>query len=116
MKILTRLLGGVVRRGALTIHYADGVVETIGTPRPVLSRCNDPVHRRGDAARAIVTNPELGAGEGYMNGRIVLEQGSIWDLIMLVTGNSPMESDKVLSRPSALQRLVEQVKHLRDGV
>jgi len=115
MKILTRLLGGVIRRGSLTIHYADGVVETIGatsTDFPdVTIRFTDAA-----AARAIVTNPELGAGEGYMNGRLILEQGSIWDLIMLVTGNSPLESDKVLTRPSAVQRLLERAKHLRDGV
>ncbi len=115
MKILTRLLGGVVRRGNLTIHYPDGVVETIGSSSPdfpdVAIRFTDAA-----AARAIVTNPELGAGEGYMNGRLILEQGSIWDLIMLVTGNSPLESDKVLTRPSAVQRLLERAKHLRDGV
>ncbi|HEY1125897.1 MAG TPA: cyclopropane-fatty-acyl-phospholipid synthase family protein [Sphingobium sp.] len=115
MKILTRLLGSVVRRGALTINYADGVVETVGTTAPGFP---DVTIRLTDAAiaRAIVTDPELGAGEGYMNGRIILEQGSIWDLIMLVTGNSPMESDKVLNRPGAIQRFVEQIKHLRDGV
>jgi cyclopropane-fatty-acyl-phospholipid synthase len=115
MKILTRLLGGVVRRGSLTIHYADGVVETIGAASPDFPNVTI-LFTDAAAARAIVTNPELGAGEGYMNGRLILEQGSIWDLIMLVTGNSPLESDKVLTRPSAVQRFLERVKHLRDGV
>jgi len=114
MKILTRLLGSVVRRGTLTINYADGVVETVGTPTPgfpdVTIRLTD-----GAIARAIVTDPELGAGEGYMNGRIVLQQGSIWDLIMLVTGNSPMESDKQLVQPSAFQRILGRFKQMRDS-
>jgi cyclopropane-fatty-acyl-phospholipid synthase len=114
MKILTRLLGGVVRRGSLTIHYADGVVETIGSASTDFS---DVTIRFTDAAaaRAIVTNPELGAGEGYMNGRLILEQGSIWDLIMLVSGNSPLESDHTLVRPTALQGFIERMKQMRDS-
>ena len=114
MKILTRLLGGVIRRGSLAIHYADGVTETLGEPAPGFP---DVAIRLTDAAiaRAIVTNPELGAGEGFMNGRILIEQGSIWDLIMLVTGNSPLESDTALVHPSAVQRFVERMKQLRDS-
>jgi cyclopropane-fatty-acyl-phospholipid synthase len=114
MKLLTRLLGGVVRHGTLSIHYADGTVETIGRPAPGFP---DVAMRLADAAtaRAIVTSPELGAGEGYMDGRLMLERGSIWDLVMLVTGNAPLEGDKALEAPGLARRMLERLKQLRDS-
>ena len=32
---------------------------------------------------------------------LVLDQGSIWDLLMLVMGNTPLESDKTLEAPGS---------------
>jgi cyclopropane-fatty-acyl-phospholipid synthase len=115
MKILTRLLNGIIRRGVLTIHYADGAVETIGSPS---SDFADVVIRFADSAtpRAIVANPALGAGEGFMDGRLIIEQGTIWDLLMLVSGNSPLESDKSLEAPGALKRVAERLLHWRDNL
>jgi len=114
MKILTRLLSGVIRRGSLTIHYADGVVETMGSPSPdfadVAIRFTD-----NSVPRAIVADPALGAGESFMDGRLVLEKGTIWDLLMLVSGNSPLESNKVLIAPGVLKHAAERVKHWRDS-
>ena len=114
MKILTRLLNGVIRRGSLTIHYADGVVETMGSPSPdfadVAIRFTD-----NSVPRAIVADPALGAGESFMDGRLVLEKGTIWDLLMLVSGNSPLESNKVLMAPGVLKHAAERVKHWRDS-
>ncbi|MBO9574460.1 MAG: class I SAM-dependent methyltransferase [Sphingobium sp.] len=114
MKILTRLLSGIIRRGTLTIHYADGAIETMGTPSDDFA---DVVIRFTDSAtpRSIVANPALGAGEGYMDGRLVIEQGTIWDLLMLVSGNSPLESDKTLEAPGALKRMAERLIHWRDN-
>ncbi len=114
MKILTRLLNGVIRRGTLTIRYADGVEETVGAAAAdwpdVTIRFTDK-----SAPRAILTDAALGAGETFMDGRMLIEQGSIWDLLMLVTGNSPLESDKTLEAPGALKRALERVLHWRDG-
>jgi cyclopropane-fatty-acyl-phospholipid synthase len=114
MKILTRLLSGIVRQGTLTIHYADGVVETMGSsskdfPDVAIRFTNNA------AQRAIITNPALGAGEGYMNGQMAMEQGTIWDLLMLVSGNAPLESDKALSAPTFASRTIERVRHWRDN-
>ena len=115
MKILTRLLSGIIRHGTLTIHYADGAVETMGSPSADFA---DVVIRFTDNAtpRSIVANPALGAGEGFMDGRLVMEQGTIWDLLMLVSGNSPLESDKVLEAPGTLKRMAERVLHWRDNL
>ncbi len=114
MKILTRLLSGIIRRGTLTIRYADDVVETVGSPSPDLADVAIRFTDRG-APRAILADAALGAGETFMDGRMVIEQGTIWDLLMLVTGNSPLESDKAMERPGFMKRAAEQVIHWRDG-
>ena len=114
MSILSRLLRRIVTRGTLNIRYADGTSETIGTPA---EGCPDVSIRFTDAAapRAIVTNPALGAAETFMDERLVIEQGSIWDLIMLVAGNAPLESGKSLEEPGVLAKMGERLKHWHDS-
>ena len=50
----------------------------------------------------IFKNPRLGLGEAYMDGRLVIEDGTILDLMELITGNNPWEEGKagrkILSR------------------
>ena len=43
------------------------------------------------AAFAIARNPRLGVGEAYMDGRMVIEDGDILDLMQLVTGANRWE-------------------------
>ncbi|HZV19143.1 MAG TPA: cyclopropane-fatty-acyl-phospholipid synthase family protein [Sphingobium sp.] len=114
MKVLTRLLGKIITQGTLTITYADGAQEVIGQSAPgwgdVRIRLTDAA-----ASRAILRNPELGAPECFMDGRLIMEQGSIWDLIMLVTGNTALERNTPLHAPTVLGRVVERLKHWSDG-
>ncbi|MCW2413080.1 MULTISPECIES: SAM-dependent methyltransferase [unclassified Sphingobium] len=114
MRILGRLLGKIISQGTLTIRYADGSQEVLGTAvrgwPDVAIRFTDDA-----AARAILTNPALGAAEGFMDGKLIIEQGSIWNLIMLVAANSPLESGKTLDEPSLLGWLGERIKHWRDN-
>lgn len=114
MKILDRLLGRVITQGTLRIRYADGSESNLGKqvegwPDVAISFTDDA------AARAILTNAALGAGESFMDGRMVIEQGSIWNLLMLVTANAPMESGKNIDEPSLFGWLGERVKHWRDN-
>ena len=44
-------------------------------------------------ARAIALNPALGAGEAFMDGRLVMEEGDIFALLDLVTHNLRWERD-----------------------
>ena len=39
----------------------------------------------------ILKNPRLGVGEAYMEGRLVIEDGTILDLLELITGSNPWE-------------------------
>jgi cyclopropane-fatty-acyl-phospholipid synthase len=50
----------------------------------------------------IMAWPSLGVGEAYMDGRLVLERGTIRDLLVLATRNG--SDGRVMKRPSALRR------------
>ncbi len=76
------LIAGMLRRlvtyGHLVVVDAGGTVHEFrgeGGPRAVI-RFTD----RG-IERALLWHPELALGEGYMDGRILVEEGSIYDVI-----------------------------------
>jgi cyclopropane-fatty-acyl-phospholipid synthase len=80
-KVLTTVLSRLVKRGALTIVTARGNECTFGdgSGEEVRVRFLDP-----GAERATVLNPELRVGELFMNGRLVVERGTIYDFLALV--------------------------------
>jgi cyclopropane-fatty-acyl-phospholipid synthase len=80
-KVLTTVLSRLVKRGALTIVTARGNEFTFGdgSGEEVRVRFLDP-----GAERAIVLNPEMRLGELFMDGRLVVERGSIYDFLALV--------------------------------
>ena len=86
MFLLTRLFNKMIRDGELTIVDYQGTVHRFGSPsahlKPVRFRFTDAA-----TARAVALGPAMGAGEGYMNGTLVMEEGSIFDLVQLVTYN-----------------------------
>lgn len=76
----------IVRDGELEVIGANGRVRRFGRPRAH----RGPVRVRFTSDRAewaIARSPALGAGEGFMNGGLVIEEGDILDLIDLVTFN-----------------------------
>ena len=86
MFLLTRLFNKMIRDGELTIVDHRGTVHRFGSPsatiKPVRFRFTDAA-----TARAVALGPAIGAGEGYMNGTLIMEEGSIFDLVQLVTYN-----------------------------
>ena len=80
-RVLTTVLAGLVQRGALTIVTARGRVHTFGdgTGEEVRVRFMD-----AGAERATVLNAELRVGELFMDGRLVVERGTIYDFLSLV--------------------------------
>ena len=89
MELIDKLLGKIVHAGQLTIVTPDGERRTFGpgggkslsvrvTDRTVLF----------DLAR----NPRLGLGEAYMDGRLLIEDGSILDLMQLIVGANRWET------------------------
>ena len=90
MRLLDNMLRRIVRMGALTVTEADGTVHLYGSPDPG----RDPVAIRFTDARVpfdLIRDPRLGAGEAYMNGRIVMESGDILALLDLVRSNRPWD-------------------------
>ena len=86
MFLLKRLFKRMVREGELTVVDHRGKSHQFGAPSttlpPVRIRLTD-----ARTARAIAFAPAMGAGEAYMNGTLVMEQGDIFDLVNLVTWN-----------------------------
>jgi cyclopropane-fatty-acyl-phospholipid synthase len=99
-----------IRRGRLTVIDANGAQKIFGSADPVFRdvtiRFTDP-----GTIRAIVRDPGLGAGEAYMNGQLVIDQGDVLDLVTLMTGNDLWEDGADALRASRLTRIVETVAH-----
>ena len=97
MWLLDRALRGYVKRGEITLIAPDGKRYRYGRPDPefppVTVRFAD---RR--VARDILRDPGLGAAEAFMDGRLILEQGDILDLINIVRGSHKWE-DSAGSNP-----------------
>lgn len=110
MALIDLFLAKRVKRGTLTVHHADGKTVRFGTQDP---RFPDVVIRFTDAgaAAAIVRDPGLGAGEAYMNGRLVVEQGDIRDLVRLLTANDPWEAGANGLAASPMRRAIQAVTH-----
>lgn len=110
MSLIDSFLGRAVVRGQLTVIHADGSRATFGAPDPELK----PVTMRLGAgvAGAIVRDPSLGAAESFMDGKLVLEQGEIYDLLILMSANNPWERiDRVRFLPGPLQHAVDGISN-----
>jgi cyclopropane-fatty-acyl-phospholipid synthase len=88
MWLLGKLLARIVRSGELIVIDHGGREHSFGSPDPARARV---VIRLTDrrVARDIATDPRLGAGEAYMDGRLVIERGDIAELIDLIRANAP---------------------------
>ena len=108
MWLLDTLLRRLVKRGELVVVDHDGREHRYGTPDamhgPVRARLTD---RR--VAFDIVKDPRVGAGEAYMDGRIVIEQGDIRDLILLVRYNNPWEKPSALKPKGPFRKAANQL-------
>ena len=78
LKLLNSMLASLVKRGTLAFFDADGFRHEHGDghePRAIM-RITDP-----SIYQSLVLNPELAAGEAYMDGTLIYEEGSIRDLL-----------------------------------
>ncbi|HVF37329.1 MAG TPA: cyclopropane-fatty-acyl-phospholipid synthase family protein [Sphingomicrobium sp.] len=115
MWLLDKMLRRLIRRGELTIIDHDGKAHHYGKPDPnigsVRARLTD---RR--AAFKIASDPRIGAGEAYMDGQFVVEQGDIRDLILLVRYNAPWARPGPLKPKGVLRRTAAAVAGRLDQV
>ena len=112
MWLLNKMLRAVVKEGQLLIRDYDGKLYRYGDPAepPVTIRFTD----KG-AALHVAKDPRVGAGEAYMDGRLVVEQPhDIRDMILLVMRNANRNGG--LDAPSALRRGFDRVLAKADQI
>jgi cyclopropane-fatty-acyl-phospholipid synthase len=82
------MLRKLLKKGELILVDHDGTEYRYGAPepgfKPVRARLTD-----SGAAMSIARDPRIGAGEAYMDGRLVVDEGDIRDLILLIRYNAP---------------------------
>ncbi len=113
MWLLDKMLGKLIRQGQLIVTDFDGKVYRYGetSADPVRIRLTD---KR--AALDIAKDPRLGAGESYMDGRLVVEPPhDIRDMVLLVMGNANRPGQK-LEAPSGLKRAIDRVASRLDQI
>ena len=110
MAILDRFLSRVVKRGVLTITHPDGTIRTFGQDDPDVP----PVAVRftsWPAERGILRDPDLGAAEAIMDGRMVVADDDIAGLLHLVFANNRHEIRANVLSPSRTQRIARAFVH-----
>ena len=117
MWLLAKALRRLVKRGPLTVIGPDGQTATYGAPdpelRPVTVRFAD-----NRVARQIASDPGLGAAEAWMDGRLLLEQGELIDLIQIIRRNGRWEErghrkDSFLRKGGWLKSRIDQMNWQR---
>jgi cyclopropane-fatty-acyl-phospholipid synthase len=88
MSLIGKMIDKLLAKGTITLIEPGKAPKTYGRPggRNVTIRTTD---RR--VPFEIIRNPRLGLGEAYMDGRLVVEGGTILDLLELVTGSNVWE-------------------------
>ena len=109
MSLLDKFVGNLFRRGELTMIFADGSRKTFGTPDPAIRPVTIRMADKG-VMRFIARNPHLHAAEAYMDGRIILEQGDIRDLIDLVRANGKWEEGRITLRGTLASLVKDRLK------
>nr|WP_295109869.1 cyclopropane-fatty-acyl-phospholipid synthase family protein [uncultured Caulobacter sp.] len=105
--MIEALLSKMIKTGDFTAHLPGGRVIKAGDGAgpPVAIRINSRGLRR-------LANPSLGLGEGYMEGDIVFEQGTIDQLLTIVGesgGRKPKRGSAFTRFRKALKRRIQQV-------
>jgi cyclopropane-fatty-acyl-phospholipid synthase len=109
--LIDRFLGSIIKQGQLIVTMPSGERYELGIPAEgfpnIAIRLAD-----NKVARDILLDPRLGAGEAYMDGRIIIEQGDVMGLAQLLRMNKPWERGGVLKAPSPWRKLRDGVKFL----
>ncbi len=99
-RLLRFLLTTSIRRGSITVATTSGLVFRCGdgTGPPIAIRFTTPA-----ATRRLIADPELAFGELYTEGELVLEQGSIADLLGVILAQ-PAAAEPRWAKGHALAR------------
>src|SRR5512146_108347 len=109
MSLIGKLIGKLLTKGSITLRRPGKPPHTYGPG----GGKHLTVHFTDRwVAFDIIRNPRLGFGEAYMNGRLVIEDGSILDLMRMIVGANRWEDwgegRKALAK-SKLSKTLKQV-------
>jgi cyclopropane-fatty-acyl-phospholipid synthase len=82
--VFTAILGSIVRDGSLCVINAAGRRRLIGDGSPPAATLR---LTSKTAEYTLALNPALSVGEAYMDGRLVIEDGSLYDFLDVVARN-----------------------------
>jgi len=122
MSLIGKLVGKLLTKGSITLHTPGKPPQTFGPGggKHLTVRFTDK-----KVAFDIIRNPRLGFGETYMDGRLVIEDGTMLDLMRMIVGANRWEDwgkgRKTLSKKgtkSLLKRLLStnNLKRARKNV
>ena len=115
MWLLDKMLSKAITVGELVVTNYDGKIHRYGTPTPGMKRVAVRLTDKG-AAFHIAKDPRVGAGEVYMDERLIVEEGDIRDLILLVQKNAPFERPEALTPHGPFRKAVDYVAARLDQV
>jgi cyclopropane-fatty-acyl-phospholipid synthase len=109
MSLITRIAEPLVKRGRIHLILPDGKRETLGPggAEEVTIRFTDRA-ALGQMARY----PRLALGELYMDGRMVIEQGTMLDLLRIIVGSNPWEKGGTRGKTAMSKRGLAPLKAL----
>lgn len=109
--LLVRLLAAAKGDGTLNLVTADGRHHRIGAGPPTLTLR---LHDRA-VERDLLINPRLRFGEAYMDGRLSIEGGTIYDLLSMLMSGSEVQGalGRAVGALSPLLRLMQQHNPMR---
>jgi cyclopropane-fatty-acyl-phospholipid synthase len=93
MWLFNKFIGRMVKRGPLTVKYATGETQVYGAPDPAVKPVTVRFADKG-VPNFIARNPKLNAAEAFLDGRLLIEQGDIRDLLNLIRVNGTFEDGK----------------------
>lgn len=110
--VLERALKHVVKRGTLIVSDSAGELHSFGdnTGRPVIFRLTS-----WPAEVKLALYPEFQLGENYMNGTLVMEQGTIGDLLALFLSNVQAKDFATIKWPHRLRRLFKRLHQMNSA-
>lgn len=90
-KFFTKFADSHIKTGHLHLTYPDGTTASVGdlTGKKIAIRMTD---RR--TVRRMCFNPELSLGEAFMDGTLIVDEGTIYDFLELVFKNTSTRSLK----------------------
>lgn len=111
--LLARMLDTIVHTGRLTLIDSSGRTKHFGAnhgPKVAMR-----VHDR-TTARRLALRPKLAFGEAFMDGRLTLEHGTIYDLLDLLAINLARYENMPLARALSRMAMLTRNRQQKNGV